>query len=140
MDVKRYFRAPIAWILLAVVAVIVLMNVVSDSNGYKTVDTGQVVQAINAGNVKQAQITTGDSQTIKIELKDGTALPAGGNGKVPSGTKFQASYIGDQGKDIAEKMSDNASLMPRRATPSAPRSSPPSSACWSRCCRSWSSC
>ncbi|MDH6141363.1 MULTISPECIES: ATP-dependent zinc metalloprotease FtsH [Kitasatospora] len=112
MDVKRYFRAPIAWILLAVVAVIVLMNVVSDSNGYKTVDTGQVVQAINAGNVKQAQITTGDSQTIKIELKDGTALPAGGNGKVPSGTKFQASYIGDQGKDIAEKMSDNASLMP----------------------------
>lgn len=48
MDVKRYFRAPIMWIVLAVLAVIVLMQVVSDSNGYKTVDTGQVVAAINA--------------------------------------------------------------------------------------------
>ncbi|MDH6112237.1 cell division protease FtsH [Kitasatospora sp. MAP12-15] len=102
MDVKRYFRAPIAWILLAVVAVIVLMNVVSDSNGYKTVDTGQVVAAIDAGQVKQAQITTGDSNTVKIELNPGATLTnAGSGGKTPSGTKFQASYIGDQGKDLA---------------------------------------
>ncbi|MDH6133876.1 cell division protease FtsH [Kitasatospora sp. MAA4] len=102
MDVKRYFRAPIAWILLAVVAVIVLMQVVSDSNGYKTVDTGQVVAAIDAGQVKQAQITTGDSNTVKIELLPGASLTnAGSGGKSPSGSKFQASYIGDQGKDIA---------------------------------------
>ncbi len=101
MDVKRYFRAPIMWIVLAVLAVVVLMQVVSDSNGYKTVDTGQVVAAINANEVKSAQITTGDSQTIKIQLKDGAKLPSSGSGKVPSGTKFQASYIGSQGKDLA---------------------------------------
>ncbi|MEV7188959.1 ATP-dependent zinc metalloprotease FtsH [Kitasatospora sp. NPDC093102] len=104
MDVKRYFRAPIMWIVLAVLAVIVLMQVVSDSNGYKTVDTGQVVAAIDAHNVKSAQITTGDSNTIKIQLKDGAALPSSGTGKVPSGTKFQASYIGDQGVAIADKL------------------------------------
>ncbi|WP_035798820.1 ATP-dependent zinc metalloprotease FtsH [Kitasatospora mediocidica] len=105
MDVKRYFRAPIAWILLAVVAVIVLMQVVSDSNGYKTVDTGQVVAAIDAGQVKQAQITTGDSNTVKIELLPGASLTnAGSGGKSPSGSKFQASYIGDQGKDIANTL------------------------------------
>ncbi|RKT16450.1 membrane protease FtsH catalytic subunit [Streptomyces sp. 1114.5] len=104
MDVKRYFRAPIMWIVLAVLAVIVLMQVVSDSNGYKTVDTGQVVAAIDAHNVKSAQITTGDSNTIKIQLKDGATLPNAGTGKVPSGTKFQASYIGDQGVAIADKL------------------------------------
>ncbi|WP_327068317.1 ATP-dependent zinc metalloprotease FtsH [Kitasatospora sp. NBC_01250] len=101
MDVKRYFRAPIAWILLAVVAVIVLMQVVSDSNGYKTVDTGQVVAAIDAGQVKQAQLTTGDSQTIKIQLKDGATLVPGSSGKAPSGSKFQASYINEQGQGTA---------------------------------------
>ncbi|MER7772149.1 ATP-dependent zinc metalloprotease FtsH [Kitasatospora sp. NPDC096140] len=104
MDVKRYFRAPIMWIVLAVLAVIVLMQVVSDSNGYKTVDTGQVVAAIDAHNVKSAQITTGDSNTIKIQLKDGATLPSAGTGKTPSGTKFQASYIGDQGVAIADKL------------------------------------
>ncbi|MET8543625.1 ATP-dependent zinc metalloprotease FtsH [Kitasatospora sp. NPDC004799] len=104
MDVKRYFRAPIMWIVLAVLAVIVLMQVVSDSNGYKTVDTGQVVAAIDAHNVKSAQITTGDSNTVKIQLKDGATLPSAGTGKTPSGTKFQASYIGDQGVAIADKL------------------------------------
>ncbi|WP_030059588.1 MULTISPECIES: ATP-dependent zinc metalloprotease FtsH [Streptomyces] len=104
MDVKRYFRAPIMWIVLAVLAVIVLMQVVSDSNGYKTVDTGQVVAAIDAHNVKSAQITTGDSNTIKIQLKDGATLPNAGTGKTPSGAKFQASYIGDQGVAIADKL------------------------------------
>ncbi|MFI9275043.1 ATP-dependent zinc metalloprotease FtsH [Kitasatospora sp. NPDC052896] len=107
MDVKRYFRAPIAWILLAVVAVIVLMQVVSDSNGYKTVDTGQVVAAIDAGQVKQAQLTTGDSNTVKIELKPGESLTsAGSGGKSPSGSKFEASYLSDQGQGqtIAAKL------------------------------------
>ncbi|WP_078910761.1 ATP-dependent zinc metalloprotease FtsH [Streptomyces sp. NRRL WC-3742] len=104
MDVKRYFRAPIMWIVLAVLAVIVLMQVVSDSNGYKTVDTGQVVAAIDNKDVKSAQITTGDSNTIKIQLKDGAKLSPAGTGKVPSGSKFQASYIGDQGVALAEKL------------------------------------
>ncbi|MEV0530459.1 ATP-dependent zinc metalloprotease FtsH [Kitasatospora sp. NPDC050463] len=104
MDVKRYFRAPIMWIVLAVLAVIVLMQVVSDSNGYKTVDTGQVVAAIDAKQVKSAQITTGDSNTIKIQLKDGATLSNAGTGKTPSGSKFQASYIGDQGVAIADKL------------------------------------
>lgn len=104
MDVKRYFRAPIMWIVLAVLAVIVLMQVVSDSNGYKTVDTGQVVAAIEAKQVKSAQITTGDSNTVKIQLKDGASLSSAGTGKTPSGSKFQASYIGDQGVEIANKL------------------------------------
>ncbi|GGY04753.1 ATP-dependent zinc metalloprotease FtsH [Streptomyces naganishii JCM 4654] len=93
MDVKRYFRGPVMWIVLAVLAVVVLMQVVGSSGGYKTVDTGQVVAAINDNRVQSAKLTTGDEQTIKVELKDGQ--------KVDGSSKIQASYIGDQGVTIA---------------------------------------
>jgi cell division protease FtsH len=96
MDVKRYFRGPVMWIVLAVLAVVVLMQVVGSSGGYKTVDTGQVVQAINDNKVEQAKLTTGDEQTIKVELKNGE--------KVEGSSKIQASYIGDQGVTIANTL------------------------------------
>ncbi len=96
MDVKRYFRGPVMWIVLAVLAVVVLMNVVGESGGYKTVDTGQVVAAINDNKVQQAKLTTGDEQTIKVELKNGQ--------KVEGSSKIQASYIGDQGVTIADTL------------------------------------
>src|ERR1044072_2250850 len=96
MDVKRYFRGPVMWIVLAVLAVVVLMQVVSSSGGYKTVDTGQVVQAIDKNQVEQAKLTTGDEQTIKVELKDGQ--------KVEGSSKIQSSYIGDQGVDLAKTL------------------------------------
>lgn len=139
MDVKRYFRAPIMWIVLAVLAVIVLMQVVSDSSGSKTVDTSQIVAAINSNQAKSVQITTGDSNLIKVELRDGQKLPVGSNGKVPSGSKFQASYIGDQGAAVAADLSKNPGLVPNGYTV-VPEKQSPSSACCCRCCRSSSSC
>jgi cell division protease FtsH len=93
MDVKRYFRGPVMWIVLAVLAVVVLMQVVGSSGGYKTVDTGQIVQAINDNKVESAKITTGDEQTVKATLKDGV--------KIEGSSKIQASYIGDQGVTLA---------------------------------------
>lgn len=96
MDVKRYFRGPVMWIVLAVLAVVVLMQVVGSSGGYKTVDTGEVVQAIDKNQVDQVKLTTGDEQIIKIDLKDGQ--------KVQGGDKVQASYIGSQGAALAEKL------------------------------------
>lgn len=96
MDVKRYFRGPVMWIVLAVLAVVVLMQVVGSSGGYKTVDTGQVVAAINDNKVQSAKVTTGDQQTVQVTLKDGV--------KVEGSSKIQASYIGDQGVNIAENL------------------------------------
>ncbi|MFJ5233370.1 ATP-dependent zinc metalloprotease FtsH [Kitasatospora sp. NPDC088391] len=105
MDVKRYFRAPIMWVVLAALAVFALMELVSDPSGYKTVDTGQVISAINSDQVKSAQLTTGDSNLIKIQLQDGQKLKPGANGKSPSGTRFQASYTGDQqAADLAKSL------------------------------------
>src|SRR5688572_25323361 len=98
MDVKRYFRGPVMWIVLAVLAVVVLMQVVGSSGGYKTVDTGQVVQAINDNKVKEAKLTTGEESTIKVQLKDGQ--------KIEGSSKIQASYIGDQGVTLANTLQD----------------------------------
>ncbi len=96
MDVKRYFRGPVMWIVLAVLAVVVLMQVVGSTGGYKTVDTGQVVNAIDKGYAKSAKITTGDEQTISVQLIDGQ--------KVAGSDKIKASYIGAQGVDIAKAL------------------------------------
>jgi cell division protease FtsH len=96
MDVKRYFRGPVMWIVLAVLAVVVLMQVVGSSGGFKTVDTGQVVQAIDQNKVKSAELTTGDDQIVKLELKSGA--------KVAGSDKVKASYIDNQGVDLAQKL------------------------------------
>ncbi|MFD3353921.1 ATP-dependent zinc metalloprotease FtsH [Streptomyces fradiae] len=93
MDVKRYFRGPVMWIVLAVLAVVVLMQVVGSSGGYKTVDTAKVIKAIATNQVDQAKLTTGDEQMIKVDLKDGQ--------KIDGSDKVQASYIGTQGSDLA---------------------------------------
>ncbi|MFF2410600.1 ATP-dependent zinc metalloprotease FtsH [Streptomyces sp. NPDC058092] len=98
MDVKRYFRGPVMWIVLAVLAVVVLMQVVGSSGGYESVDTGKVIQAISKDQVAQAKLTTGDEQIIKIELKKDQKLSG------ESGSKFQASYIGDQGVQLADTL------------------------------------
>ncbi|WP_037602155.1 ATP-dependent zinc metalloprotease FtsH [Streptacidiphilus rugosus] len=88
MDVKRYFRAPMMWIVLAVLAVIVLMQVVSQTQGYKTEDTSAVISQVTQGNAQSVQVTTGDSQLIKVQLK---------SGKQFDGTdKIEAPYASDQ--------------------------------------------
>ncbi|WKX71788.1 ATP-dependent zinc metalloprotease FtsH [Streptomyces sp. XD-27] len=101
MDVKRYFRGPVMWIVLAVLAVVVLMQVVGSSGGYKSVDTSQVVEAIDKNRVKSAEITTGDERKIKIKLKDDAE-------KISGSDKLQATYIGDYGVDIAKTLQANA--------------------------------
>ncbi|WP_127359727.1 ATP-dependent zinc metalloprotease FtsH [Actinacidiphila soli] len=116
MDVKRYFRGPVMWIVLAVLAVVVLMQVVGSSGGYKTVDTGQAIEAINSNQAKSAELTTGDETTIKVELKPGAKV-----GGKDLGTKIKASYIGTQGVDVAKilqsKVDDqNANTLPNGYT------------------------
>ncbi len=86
------------WIVLAVLAVVLLMQVFTSSEGYKKVDTGKVVQAIAQNHVQSAELTTGDEQTIKIELKSGQEI----EGK----TKVQANYIDGQGENLAGTLQD----------------------------------
>ncbi len=100
MDVKRYFRGPVVWIILAVLVALGLMQVVSSSSGYKTVDTGQVIAAIDSGAAQSAKITTGDDQTVSVQLKPNATV----DGK-DLGNKIKASYISSQqATEIANKL------------------------------------
>ncbi|MDT0418130.1 ATP-dependent zinc metalloprotease FtsH [Streptomyces sp. DSM 41982] len=118
MDVKRYFRGPVMWIVLAVLAVVVLMQFVGSSGGYKTVDTGQVVKAIDQDKAKAVKLSTGDDHIIKVELKK--------DQKVKGSGKIQASYIGDQGTALADtlqqkyqdnKIPDGYTVQPSKQSP-----------------------
>ncbi|WP_406285213.1 ATP-dependent zinc metalloprotease FtsH [Embleya sp. NBC_00896] len=92
MDVKRYFRGPVMWIALAVIAVILLMQLVSSSSGFKGVDTGKAIQAIQNDQVKSAKLIGGNDQSIELTLIDGV--------KVDKHNKIKASYIDEQGVEI----------------------------------------
>ena len=109
MDVKRYFRAPVMWILLAVLAVVVLMQVVSSSAGYKTEDTSTVVAAINDGKAQSVQVTTGDSSMIKVQLKSGQ--------QIDGTSQIQAPYTSDQ---FAATLQSDMQTDVKNGTPASP--------------------
>ncbi|WP_042411312.1 ATP-dependent zinc metalloprotease FtsH [Streptacidiphilus carbonis] len=104
MDVKRYFRAPVMWIVLAVLAVVVLMQVVSSSAGYKTEDTSTVVAAINDGKAQSVQMTTGDSSMIKVQLKSGQQIDGTGQIQAPYTSDAYAATLQTQ---MQSAISDN---------------------------------
>ncbi|MFF7247721.1 ATP-dependent zinc metalloprotease FtsH [Embleya sp. NPDC008237] len=92
MDVKRYFRGPVMWIALAVIAVILLMQLVSSSSGFKGVDTGKAIQAIQNDQVKSAKLIGGNDQSLELTLIPGV--------KVDKHSKIKTSYIDEQGVEI----------------------------------------
>ncbi|HEV2344486.1 MAG TPA: ATP-dependent zinc metalloprotease FtsH [Actinocrinis sp.] len=72
MDVKRIFRGPTIWVVLAVLAVLAVMNIVSSGGGATSVDTSKIITEIDGNQVKSAEVTTGSSQTVQVTLNDGT--------------------------------------------------------------------
>jgi cell division protease FtsH len=81
MDVKRFFRGPIFWILMAFVGVLVIGQLLTGSTGYKTEPTGKVVQMISqatSSNEKSIKAVTliDPDQEIRIEKTDGTKVRA----------------------------------------------------------------
>ncbi|MGW6198610.1 ATP-dependent zinc metalloprotease FtsH [Kribbella sp. NPDC055110] len=81
MDVKRIFRGPLFWIVVAFLGVLVIGQLLTGSTGYKTEPTGQVVQLIQQAKsssdktIKTVTLIDPD-QEIRIEKTDGTKLRA----------------------------------------------------------------
>ncbi|MCU0265205.1 MAG: ATP-dependent zinc metalloprotease FtsH [Actinomycetia bacterium] len=67
---RRYFRGPLFWITLAVLAVLMGAQLFSSSAGFKQVDTSTVIQAVDEGNVKSAKLID-QEQRIELTLKSG---------------------------------------------------------------------
>ncbi|TCO49172.1 cell division protease FtsH [Kribbella antiqua] len=81
MDVKRIFRGPLFWIVVAFLGVLVIGQLLTGSTGYKTEPTGQVVQLIQQAKsssdktIKSVTLIDPD-QEIRVEKTDGTKVRA----------------------------------------------------------------
>ncbi|QXJ23482.1 ATP-dependent zinc metalloprotease FtsH [Actinomadura graeca] len=93
MDVKRYFRGPLLWILLAGLLVALIMWGVNPGHSYEKTDTSKVVQEIAEGKVKSAKIIDKD-QRIEVTLNDKTHQ--------------QASWVDGQGVQLQQQLQRQA--------------------------------
>ncbi|POM25786.1 ATP-dependent zinc metalloprotease FtsH [Actinomadura rubteroloni] len=91
MDVKRYFRGPLLWILLFGLMVALVMWSVNPGRSYSQTDTSKVVQEINAGQVHSAKVVDKD-QKIEVTLNNADK------------TRQQASWVDGQGVQLQQQL------------------------------------
>ncbi|MGL5827685.1 MAG: ATP-dependent zinc metalloprotease FtsH [Nocardioides sp.] len=73
--VKRIFKGPWVWIVLAVVGVLLALQYLAPNGGYDEVPTSTMRREIQSGNVKEITFIEGD-QKIEAELDDGRKVTA----------------------------------------------------------------
>ncbi len=87
---KRVFRGPWVWIVVAVLAVLLALEFLAPGGGYDEVSTSQMSKYIADGEVKEITFIDGD-QTIEATLDDGTR---------DDGDKVMTHYIQGQQETI----------------------------------------
>src|SRR5216684_3996569 len=75
MELRRFFRAPLLLIAVAVLLLLFVLDYANSGSSYKQVDTSKIVTAIDQGQVKSALIVD-KNQTIQITTKRGQNLEA----------------------------------------------------------------
>jgi cell division protease FtsH len=98
MDVKRFFRGPAFWVLLAIFAVILAANLFRSGGGYKEVDTSQVVAAIENGQAENVKIIDRD-QRIEVKLE--------GDTKIQESNRVQADYVDGLQLRVIDALEEN---------------------------------
>jgi cell division protease FtsH len=91
MDVKRIFRGPWLWIVVAVVGVLVALQYLAPNGGYSEVDTSEMVQHIESGDVESIVFVDGD-QEIRATLDNND--------------KVMASWVTGQQRDLVNRVED----------------------------------
>ena len=98
MNLKRSFRGPIAWIVLAIILVFALSGIFSTGGSYKTVKTSEALSAISAGKAQSVKILDNEQQ-LQVDLKKGETV-SGAN-------KIQADYATQQAVQIEDRLDKN---------------------------------
>ncbi|MFZ2503111.1 MAG: ATP-dependent zinc metalloprotease FtsH, partial [Nocardioides sp.] len=75
MSVKRIFKGPWIWIVLAVVGVLLALQYLTPGGEYDEINTSKMRQEILSGNVKEITFVQGDQQ-IQATLDDGKKVAA----------------------------------------------------------------
>jgi cell division protease FtsH len=70
MNLRRTFRGPIFWVVLAILVVFGLLEVATAGGGYKTVPLPQIERAISNGQVEKATMLDKE-QVIQVTLTEG---------------------------------------------------------------------
>jgi cell division protease FtsH len=68
--VKRIFKGPWLWIVLAVVGVLIALQYLAPSGGYKEIESSKMERYISSGQVQEITFVDGGDQQIKATLKD----------------------------------------------------------------------
>ena len=85
MKLPKFFRGPFAWVLAAVILLMVASQLVTSANAPKSVDTWEAIAAIKSGTVSSAVVRDKD-QIVELTLTDGS--------------KAQADYLATQGMEV----------------------------------------
>ena len=85
MDVKRIFRGPWLWIVVAVVGVLVALQYLAPNGGFDEVDTSKMAGYLQGDEVKEVLFVDGD-QEIRAELDNGD--------------KVMSSWVAGQQRDL----------------------------------------
>ncbi|MBA2769912.1 MAG: ATP-dependent zinc metalloprotease FtsH [Sporichthyaceae bacterium] len=112
MDVKRYFRGPFFWVTMVILAVLLVTSVSSAAGGFKQVDTFVAIEAIESGQVAEAELVDRD-QRLQLTLKDGQ--------QVDGSAKIQADYVDARQRELIQMLRDNPPT--KGYTDSVPRTS-----------------
>ena len=89
MNLRRIFRSPLAWIVLAVIAIGLLIDFSQRvTSGYKEAPTSQVVSIIDGNEPLSEVILIDKEQEIRVTLKDANK------------TGFKATWVGNQSDQL----------------------------------------
>ncbi|HEX3193836.1 MAG TPA: ATP-dependent zinc metalloprotease FtsH, partial [Streptosporangiaceae bacterium] len=89
MELRRFFKAPLLLIAVAVLLLLFVLDYANSGSSYKQVDTSQIVTAIDQGKVKSALIVD-KNQTIQITTT--------------SNQKLESSWVSGQGLQLQNKL------------------------------------
>jgi cell division protease FtsH len=99
MDLKRFTRGPLLWILGIVVLLLLVTQLWSGGGNYKAADTSLVLQQIRAGNVSNAKIVDKDNR-IEVTLIRAVAAKPG-----DQPTKLiQADWVTGYGSKLTDEL------------------------------------
>ncbi|MGI5153826.1 ATP-dependent zinc metalloprotease FtsH [Microbispora sp. CA-102843] len=98
MDLKRFTRGPLLWILGIVLLLLLVTTMFGGDGNYTTADTSTVVQQIQQGNVKNAVVVDKD-QRVELTLNK----PIDVNGK-QGVSRIQAPWVEGQGVQLTQAL------------------------------------
>ena len=90
MNAKRFLRGPLMWLVLVVLGFVVVSNLLSAGAGFERVDSSQMFDALDEGNIRSAKVIGSDQHEVQLTLDDGE--------------RIQAQYVDGQGPEIIDRL------------------------------------